>query len=1008
MNNKLPYIGLLLFSLMLCYHAPLEAADLTPEQIEQLKKEAEKGQLAKRGGSNGEDKIEKEVRHTTTEKLETERETSSAISAKSPIKKLKSRTEAEFREVRKAFSDFLRESKPLTVSTDIKQFGYDLFAGAPSTFAPATEMPVTSDYVIGPGDEVLIDFYGARQERLVLTVTREGTLPFLEEGPMYVAGLTFSKMVSLIEKTVRQKMIGVTAYVTMGRLRSIKVFVLGDVVRPGSYTVSGLATLSHSLFVSGGIKKIGSLRNIQLLRSGKKIGGLDLYDFLLKGDTSKDVRLLPGDVIFAPPIGDTVGIAGEVTRPAIYELKGKTTVGQLIRLAGGLRPIAYKDLAQIERIDSSGSRVVIDIDLKGEDKNLPVQGGDLLKIFSILDVESKVVFIAGNVKRPGKRAFFEKMKITDIISDNEELLPETYYDYGLIERETGENREPGYIRFNLGKVLAGDRSANLELRPRDKIYIFNRAHFRQAHTVTVDGMVQNPGVYDLKKEMRLIDLILAGGGLLRDANYRKAEMYRTDPMTREITVHHLNLEKLLSGDESENLKLRDLDRVVVHSIWEEKYKQAVIVEGKVKSPGEYIRATDMSVADLIFAAGGITRDTYMEKAQLFRTDWKTKEITLFTINLMKALERDPEHNLPLEDLDRLVVRSIWEYKTKDSVTVSGEVNEPGAYPLATNATIYDLIISGGNFTERAYKKRAELTRFKVVDGEKRESEHMEVDLKKVLERDPQQNMLLRPHDHLTIRPIENWRSTEMATINGEVRFPGTYPIEEGEQLANLIERAGGFTEKAFLYGAKFTRKSVAQYQDERFREMADILERDILRIGATPREVGEQGIDQEKLAISSLKELVAKLRMVKHEGRLVINLMEPDKLRKSEFNLILRDGDAINIPKRPDFVLVMGEVYNSNAFVYNSKLRSDDLLDLAGGFTEVANREGVYVIKANGSVLPTVGAYFRRGIEIGPGDVVVVPEKIERYSKMQLTKDVAKILYELAITAAALNTVGVF
>ena len=268
-----------------------------------------------------------------------------------------------------------------------------------------------------------------------------------------VAGLTFSDAVSLIKRTVKAEMIGVNIYITMGELRSIRVFVMGDVELPGSYLVSGLSTLSHALYVSGGIKKIGSLRNIQLFRSGKKVSSIDLYDFLLKGDTSGDVRLFPGDVILAPPIGSTVGIAGEVKRPAIYELKNNTTVDELITIAGGLRATGYLKLAQIERINKKGERVVVDLDLRGKEKKEVLQDGDLLKIFSVLDKEENIVHILGNVKRPGKRAFFKGMRVSDLVGDNLDLLPATYYDYALIERESDWNREPVVIRFDLGQAI---------------------------------------------------------------------------------------------------------------------------------------------------------------------------------------------------------------------------------------------------------------------------------------------------------------------------------------------------------------------------------------------------------------------------------------------------------------------------------------------------------------------------------------------------------------------------
>src|SRR5690606_21784726 len=205
-----------------------------------------------------------------------------------------------------------------------------------TTFAPATDVPVPADYIVGPGDTIEVQLIGNTKGRYSLVVGRDGQINFPELGPIAVAGRRFTEVRDDLEARVREQMIGTQASISIGELRSIRVFVLGDAQTPGSYTVSGLSTITNALFVSGGVKRIGSLRNIQLKRNGRTVTTLDLYDLLLRGDTSADVRLLPGDVIFVPPIGRTVSLVGEVRRPAIYELKDETTVSELLELGGGL------------------------------------------------------------------------------------------------------------------------------------------------------------------------------------------------------------------------------------------------------------------------------------------------------------------------------------------------------------------------------------------------------------------------------------------------------------------------------------------------------------------------------------------------------------------------------------------------------------------------------------------------------------------------------------------------
>ena len=245
----------------------------------------------------------------------------------------------------------------------LKPFGYDLFEGVPSTFAPVSDIQVPADYIIGPGDTLVVQLYGNEPRTYELTVERDGRINFPKLGPVAVSNMTFDSARATIEEQVARQLIGTHVSVTMGALRSIRVFVLGDAEKPGSYTVSGLSTMTNALFVSGGVKKIGSLRNIQLKRDGRLITTLDLYDLLLHGDTSNDRHLLPGDVIFIPPIGPTVAVYGAVHRPAIYELKTETTVAQAIDLAGGTLPDADATLGQLERILPSQQRRMINVDL---------------------------------------------------------------------------------------------------------------------------------------------------------------------------------------------------------------------------------------------------------------------------------------------------------------------------------------------------------------------------------------------------------------------------------------------------------------------------------------------------------------------------------------------------------------------------------------------------------------------------------------------------------------------
>jgi len=859
--------------------------------------------------------LEKNVSPTTDGKIISQ---DIAVSAKVnlPIEKVKNQAVADNMELRSAFTDFVRESKPLQVdTTGLKQFGYDLFAGVPTTFAPATDIPVPLEYVLGPGDELEVQLFGQKSDVFTLVVDREGRVAFPEIGPVVLVGMSFAEAKAFIAEQVGDKMVGVSASVSMGKLRSIRVFALGEVERPGSYVVSGLATLSHALFVSGGVKKIGSLRNVQLKRQGKLITTLDLYDFLLKGDTSKDVRLLPGDVLFVPPIGQTASIAGQVVRPAIYELKGRADVASMVKLAGGFLPKVYKEKALLERINVSGNQSVKSFSLYGKGLKTRVHNGDVIKVFSTLDFEENPVMLIGNVKRPGKYAWKQGMHLKDLIKNEQALLPETFMDYGLIEREAEGNREPELLRFNVAALFSGDDTYNYVLKPRDKVFVFHRSHFRIAPQVEVVGSVQSPGSYALKKNMKLLDLVLAAGGINRDASLQKAELYRTDPTTKNVSLKSFHLESVMAGDNTQNIQLHDLDKVVIHSIWETKKRYTVQISGEVMHPKSYAFVdSDMRLTDLVFAAGGLT--------------------------------------------------------------------------------------------EKALAEKAELTRFNVIDGQKRESVHIEVDLRGALAGDEEANIKLQPYDVITIRQLSNWRAAEHIMLSGEMMFPGTYPIEDGEKLADLIVRSGGFTDKAYLQAAVFTRESIRQEQQKQIDDMTSRMEVEIAQEEVSINTLSDaQLIKHKQSALEAAKRVLAQMKATKATGRLVIKLKDIKGLKNSDFNLTLRDGDTLYVPKQPDQVMILGQVYNTAALLYRKKYDLEDYIDAAGGMTRQADEGRAYVVRANGFVQRASSWGSTR---VYPGDAIVVPEKIDQFNLLDSTLDWSRVLMQVGVGLASMKTIGIF
>jgi len=531
----------------------------------------------------------------------------------------------------------------------LKPFGYDLFEGMPSTFAPATDVPVPAEYVVGPGDTMEVQLVGTVKGRYALVVGRDGRINFPELGPIAVGGRRFDEVRTDIETRVREQMTGTQVSVGIGELRSIRVFVLGEAQTPGSYTVSGLSTITNALFVSGGVKKIGSLRNIQLKRSGRTVTTLDLYDLLLRGDTSADVRLLPGDVIFVPPVGTTAGLSGEVRRPAIYELKSETTAQQLLQLGGGLTPQADPSVATLDRVDERRARVTVDVDLStAGGQSALLRSGDTLRIPSIRPVLEDSVTLSGFVHRPGEYQFKPGMRVADVIPSLDELQPNADQRYILIRRELPPDRQVRIFSANLERALSERASpANFELAPRDQIYVFDLESGRDriieplmrelrmqsridqpTAEVSVAGRIKVPGKYPLEPGMRVSDLLRAGGSLDESAYGGQAELTRYevgDGESRQAELIKIDLRAVLAGDPAADMALKPFDYLVIKEVPLWTSQEEVEIRGEVRFPGRYPIHRGETLRSVMERAGGLTDLAFIAGAVFTREELKERE-----------------------------------------------------------------------------------------------------------------------------------------------------------------------------------------------------------------------------------------------------------------------------------------------------------------------------------------------------------------------------------------------
>lgn len=615
-----------------------------------------------------------------------------------------------------------------TIKKELKPFGYDFFKTAGSrVITDRRDMPVPGKYVVGPGDEVRILMWGRINAQYNLVIDRNGNITIPNIGPLPVAGLTYDQMVSFITKKA-EEIVGVNVSIAMGNLKSIPVFVLGDVKRPGAYNVGSFATITDALLIAGGPNNIGTMRNVQLKRKDKLIGTFDLYDLLLKGDKSQDKILQAGDVIFVPVAGPIVGIVGNVKRPAIYELKEGSTLQDLLDLAGGILPTGYTQQIQVERIIKNERQIIIDINDKylEKAKSFKLEDGDLISIFNIVEKDINVVYLYGNVKKQGKYEFKVGMRIKDIIKDTDDLLPETYFNYALIKRLALPDLRTELVPFNLEKAIAGENEHNKELKPQDIIYVFNKWFFKDKPIVLIQGEVRKPGKFSILDNTTIRDVIALAGGLTRLAYLKQAELIRVTP-EREYKTIYFDVEKVLSGDPDQNIKIQDEDRIIIHSIKEEKYRQVVSITGEVLKPGEYQYTENMTVKDLVFKAGNILESAYLDEAEISTQiieNNKVVKIEHRRINLAKALNGDKENNVMLKPYDKVFIKRLSDWRKEEYATISGEVVFPGRYILKKGERISSLIERAGGYTKDAYLRGAVFTRRSVKELQQKSLDEM--------------------------------------------------------------------------------------------------------------------------------------------------------------------------------------------------------------------------------------------------------------------------------------------
>ena len=623
-------------------------------------------------------------------------------------------------------------------SDSLKIFGMDLFSQVSVSFEPSLNVPTPVDYVLGAGDELVIDIWGAAEQTYRLTVSPEGTIRIPNLSPIQLNGLQMNEAEQRILSRLTNIYSGLRpndpgegntfAQVTLGNVRSIKVTVIGEVTRPGTYTLPSLATAFNALFSAGGPSRNGTFRNIQVIRGNQVTETLDLYDFLVTGTQESNIRLRDQDIIKVNPYVNRVHVWGETKRKGYFETLEGETISDLIEYTAGFTDEAYTRTLTLEGMTPEMRRVTTV--RYPEDANIEIQNGDKLRVGQIMDRFVNRVQIRGAVYRPGVYEYTDGLTLYDLVMQAEGPLEEAFLERSIIER-LKENREPEVLSFSLERLLDDPARYDVPLRPDDIVRVSDIFDLQEEYTVRVRGAVNSSGTFQYRDQMTLEDAILQADGFKDNAAPYRVEVARRiindsqqeRRMDRIAEVFQFEVEEYLGLDENDaGFALMPFDQIYVRTRPNYEVQQTVTLQGEVEFPGEYVLPNRTTrISDIIEMAGGLSDYAYAEGASLERllNDMTSDELEFLTpeergeqmnengrtsvgIRMNEALRNPGSRNdLILENGDLIVIP-----KELQTVRIEGEVLSPTSVRYERGKSFQSYINSAGGITDSAQRKRA--------------------------------------------------------------------------------------------------------------------------------------------------------------------------------------------------------------------------------------------------------------------------------------------------------------
>lgn len=881
-------------------------------------------------------------------------------------------------------------------------FGLDFFSSAPPN-PTAEQRPVPDSYKLRVGDKlrVLVVSNLGQQTEYFPVIDTSGRILVPGAGAVRANGMTCYQLQSLLAKKISTRFRQLDVSVSVQNLSTIQIQVSGDVARPATYTMSGMVTVLNALYQAGGPTKSGSFRRVKLVRDGAPDRIVDLYDFLIGGSRKQDLPLKDGDLVFVPPVGQTIVVSGEVIRPARYEPTFPLNLGAALRMAGGVKATGYLQTVQLERVMNNEYKVLLSEPVKSEsgDSSFMLKPGDLVNVLSVRPDRTNQVSISGPVRAPGDYGYSDGMKVSDLIklAQGFDQNKEVYGGRADILR-TDPLKGSEIITLNLDLARKGDPAGDLALSKLDRVFIYepDQVVFRP-RLVTVVGSVSKPGTYKRTEGMRVSDLMAAAGGTLPDAYLDRADVLRRSDNNSTQLVR-VNLQAALSGDTTSNVVLQDRDEITVNSTGEVKWSDKTVrIEGAVQRQGVYARSENMRVSDLLFACGGLLPEASktIEVGRVSSTG-KNEVVSLDAQSLAPSSAED----IQLLDRDVVTVPSLNpSLRSPEVVFITGEVARPGPYTIdSRNEKLADIIARAGGTTQ--YADLPGMLFLRQKEGFENNQQSKDVDLilqKSRIFADKQFLMLL---GKMGIALPGQFTQAAVQQPTESLAKPAEVVAEEKlkKETSTISDQTNDLTsnnkERAADEGLRKALEEKPSASDLN-NNISSGLNSNLNKESAMGPRLDNFGtIDMS--GFEGRKELADLTK----SARVSVNLKRAFEDPSSPDNIVLRDGDRVYIPKITNVVTVIGAVFGPHAFAAGTGKNVDYYIQRSGGYAQDASKANVVVVRSNGDALPK-----DQVASVEPGDMIVVPSTglIDIVKKSERVGNVAKLISDVLSSAFILT-----